>query len=85
MIAVLRIIREVNMKLFHLLAIAVLTIFSSTVFAQPVPPAVPQAPVVQPKTQALPPADTVKIIKITKITGTVNIMKDGVIIMTLKP
>jgi len=31
------------------------------------------------------PAQPAKGIKITKITGTVNIMKDGVVLMTLKP
>ncbi len=31
------------------------------------------------------PGQTAKGIKITKITGTVNIMKDGVVVMTLKP
>ncbi len=31
------------------------------------------------------PGQAAKTIKITKITGTVNIMKDGVVVMTLKP
>lgn len=31
------------------------------------------------------PGQAAKAIKITKITGTVNIMKDGVVVMTLKP
>jgi len=53
------------MKLFNLLAIALVFAFGANVFAQP--------------------AAAPKGIKITKITGTVNIMKDGQVVMTLKP
>lgn len=57
------------MKSFHMLAIGMVVAFGANVFAQP----------------ATPPAQPAKGIKITKITGTVNIMKDGQVVMTLKP
>jgi len=60
------------MKLTQIAAAALIFTFSAGVFAQ-APQAAPQAQAAQ------------KGIKITKITGTVNIMKDGVVIMTLKP
>lgn len=69
------------MKLFHLLAIVVVTAFGANVFAQPATPATPA----QPQTAPAVPAQPAKGIKITKITGTVNIMKDGQVVMTLKP
>lgn len=60
------------MKLFKVLALIAVTAFSVNAFAQ--------APAAAPAPEAAK-----KGIKITKITGTVNIMKDGVIVMTLKP
>ncbi|OGR53019.1 MAG: hypothetical protein A2049_04665 [Elusimicrobia bacterium GWA2_62_23] len=78
------------MKLFHLVAIAALAAFGGNLFAQA--PAAPAKPAAKPaaapaKPAAKPAAKPVpaKGMKITKITGTVNIMKDGVIVKTLKP
>lgn len=70
------------MKPFQILAAAAVVAFSANVFAQPAPT---EAPVpVTPEVVAAPVVPA-KGIKITKITGTVNIMKDGAILMTLKP
>lgn len=63
----------------------------AAVAAQPAtPPAVEAAVAAQPANPpaveaAIPAEPAKKGIKITKITGTVNIMKDGVVVMTLKP
>lgn len=67
------------MKLFPLVAVAAIAAFGGNLFAQ-TPPAGPAAPAVAPAKPA--PA---KGMKITKIAGTINIMKDGVIVKTLKP
>jgi hypothetical protein len=78
------------MKLFHLIAIAAVAAFAGNLFAQtPAAPAETAKPVTAPKPPEPPkpaakPAPA-KGMKITKITGTVNIMKDGVIVKTLKP
>ena len=68
------------MKSFHILAAAAVIAFSANAFAQ-ADPAIPAIPGETSATPAVPS----KGIKITKITGTVNIMKDGAILMTLKP
>lgn len=79
------------MKLFHLVAIAALAAFGGNLFAQaPAAPAEPAKPAVAPVKPPEPPKPAAKPVpakgmKITKITGTVNIMKDGVIVKTLKP
>jgi quercetin dioxygenase-like cupin family protein len=83
------------MKLFHLVAIAAIAAFAGNLVAQtPAAPTEPAKPVtapkpVEPPKPAAKPASAkpvpAKGMKITKITGTVNIMKDGVIVKTLKP
>ena len=79
------------MKLFHLVALAALAAFGGNLFAQtPATPAEPAKPAAAPAKPAEPPKPAAKPVpakgmKITKITGTVNIMKDGVIVKTLKP
>ena len=79
------------MKLFHIVAIAALAAFGGNLFAQaPAKPVEPAKPAVAPVKPPEPPKPAAKPVpakgmKITKITGTVNIMKDGVIVKTLKP
>lgn len=83
------------MKLFHLVAVAAIAAFGGNLFAQtPAVPAQPAVPAVAPAVPAQPAKPAAKPaakhvpakgMKITKITGTVNIMKDGVIVKTLKP
>ncbi|OGR43263.1 MAG: hypothetical protein A2X35_07970 [Elusimicrobia bacterium GWA2_61_42] len=67
------------MKLLPLIAIAAVTAFSVNALAQA--PANPAVPAVAPAVAAVP----AKGMKITKISGVVNVMKNGVIVMTLKP
>ena len=73
------------MKLSHLVAVAAIAAFGGNLFAQTPPaPAQPAKPAVAPAKPVAKPVPA-KGMKITKITGTVNIMKDGVIVKTLKP